>query len=43
MFYPMLGKAGQGKGRDSLWMGWGGLAWGGFGRVGKGRVGLGWE
>ena len=41
----MPGRAGQGIGRDSLWMGWGGVAWRGvgFGRIGKGRVGLGLE
>ena len=43
MFYPMPGRAGQGRVKVEIVWGWGGVAWRGvgFGRVGKGRVGLG--
>ena len=43
MFYPMPGRAGQGRVKVEIVCGWGGVAWRwvGFGKVGKGRVGVG--
>ena len=43
MFYPMPGRAGQGRVKVGIGCGLGGVAWRGVGfrREGKGRVGLG--
>ena len=42
MFYPVTGRAGQGRVKVGICCGWDGVAWRGvgFGREGKGRVGL---
>ena len=43
IFFPMPGRAGQGRVKVKIVCEWGVVAWRGvgFGRVGKGRVGLG--
>ena len=43
MFYPMPGRAGQGRVKVGIGCGWDVVAWRGvgFGREGKGRVGSG--